>query len=86
MALLLEFTITTPANTVTAARTLVALKVSIPTYMLIAMAIIGCTYEYMLTRVGRMCFWPKGIRKYAMKVAQIIRKESFHKYCDGRDE
>ena len=33
-------------------------------------AMIGWTYEYMLTRVGRRCFWPIGMSKYARNVAK----------------
>jgi hypothetical protein len=46
----------TPPKTVMAARTFCQVRVSIPTQMLITMAIIGWTYEYMLMRVGRIFF------------------------------
>ena len=56
-------TMITPPKTVTAAMTFCQVRVSIPTQMLITMAIIGWTYEYMLIRVGRIFFCAIGMRK-----------------------
>ena len=58
LRLLLRLTMTTPAKTSTAESIFCQLRLSIPMHILMAVAMMGCTYAYMLTRVGRSCFCP----------------------------
>lgn len=59
----LKLTIITPEKTVIAAKTFCHVSVSMPMEILMTMAMMGCTYEYILTSVGRMSFWLTGIKK-----------------------